>query len=136
MGTVYLFVNLMNATISTEMPEDHVVDPELSFEEIWDSAAVAELIRSKCDLAETPALLFLGKKEAKLLRDHLASVFDADEVMALKGTYYMGLEVVELDCETFLMTGGRKSSRVLQDPISRRPAWRDRETVSNWQFRA
>lgn len=125
----------MNNTLLTETPEDRAVDPELSFEETWDSAAVAELIRGKCDLAETPALLFLGKKEADLLREHLASAFGSEEVLALKGTYYMGLEVVELDCETFLMTGGRKSSRILQDPISRRPAWRDRDLDSNWQFR-
>ena len=47
----------------------------------------------------------------------------------------MGLEVVEIGCERFLFAGGRKTVRTLQDPISRRPAWRDRETDALWQFR-
>ena len=47
----------------------------------------------------------------------------------------MGLEVVEIESESFVFAGGRKVVRTLQDPISRRPAWRDRETEAMWQFR-
>ncbi len=43
--------------------------------------------------------------------------------------------VVTIGCESFLNTGGRKMVRTLQDPMSRRPAWRDRESETLWQFR-
>ena len=109
--------------------------PELRMDASWDARAVSELIRSKCRFGETPAFLFVGKKEAELLREHLAEVFGAESVATLHQTYYMGLEVVEIGCDSFLFTAGRKVIRTLQDPISRRPAWRDRETEAMWQLR-
>ena len=115
---------------------DHISVPsELSFEESWDGEAVSELIRSKCAHGETPAFLFLGRKEAELLKEHLAEIFGEESVVTLNGTYYKGLDVVTIDCESFLATGGRKAIRTLQDPMSRRPAWRDRDTEGLWQFR-
>ena len=56
-------------------------------------------------------------------------------MVTLHGTYYMGLDVVTIDCESFLTTGGRKAIRTLQDPMSCRPAWRDREVEALWQLR-
>jgi hypothetical protein len=111
------------------------VPSELSFDDCWDGEAVSELIRSKCANGETPAFLFLGRKEANLLKEHLAEIFGEESVLTLNGTYYKGLDVVTIDCESFLATGGRKAIRTLQDPMSRRPAWRDRETEALWQFR-
>lgn len=101
----------------------------------WDTRAVSDLIRSKCRFGETPAFLFVGKKEAALLREHLAAAFGAEAVATLHQTYYMGLEVVEIGVDSFVFTAGRKVSRTLQDPISRRPAWRDAETDSMWHLR-
>ncbi len=126
----------MNITEQHETyPDISTVPSELSLEDTWDGEAVSELIRSKCDHGETPAFLFLGRKEAELLKEHLAEAFGEDSVVTLHGTYYMGLDVITIDCETFLTTGGRKSMRTLQDPMSRRPAWRDRDTETLWQFR-
>lgn len=126
----------MNTTeLSSLIPDAASVLSELSFEDIWDSTAVSELIRSKCDHGETPAFLFLGKKETFLLKQHLAEAFGEESVATLHGTYYMGLDVITLDCESFILAGGRKFVRTLQDPISRRPAWRDRDTEALWQFR-
>ena len=116
-------------------PDVSSVPSELTFEGIWDGEAVSELIRSKCDNGQTPAFLFLGKKEAILLKEHLTEAWGAESVATLKRSYYMGLEVVTIDCESFLSTGGRKAIRTLQDPISRRPAWRDRDADALWQFR-
>ncbi|MDP3849776.1 MAG: hypothetical protein Q8Q59_04675 [Luteolibacter sp.] len=116
-------------------PDISTVPSELSFEDCWDGEAVSDLIRSKCDHGETPAFLFLGRKEARLLKDHLAEAFGDESVVTLHGTYYKGLDVVTVDCESFLTTGGRKAIRTLQDPMSRRPAWRDREVEALWQFR-
>jgi hypothetical protein len=116
-------------------PDLSTVPSELSFTDAWDGEAVSELIRSKCDHGETPAFLFLGRKEALLLKEHLAETWGEESVVTLHGTYYMGLDVVTIDCESFLTTGGRKAIRTLQDPMSRRPAWRDREVEALWQFR-
>ena len=126
----------MNITeYRTPYPDISMVPSELSFEDIWDGAAVSELIRSKCAHGETPAFLFLGRKEALLLKQHLAEAWGEESVMTLHGTYYMGLDVVAIDCESFLTTGGRKAIRTLQDPMSRRPTWRAREVEALWQFR-
>jgi hypothetical protein len=125
----------MNTRHPTPIPDTTSVVPELRMHGTWDFRAVSELIRSKCRFGETPAFLFVGRKEAALLRDHLAEVFGAEAVTTLHQTYYMGLEVMEIACESFLCTAGRKAIRTLQDPISRRPAWRDRETEAMWQLR-
>lgn len=125
----------MTHALSGPIPDEAIVAPELVFGEIWDGSAVSELIRSKCAFGETPAFLFLGQKEAALLREHLGQVFGSEAVSTLRDTYYMGLEVVEIECERFLFAGGRKTVRTLQDPTSRRPNWQDRSTEALWQFR-
>ncbi|RYD48819.1 MAG: hypothetical protein EOP85_02825, partial [Verrucomicrobiaceae bacterium] len=85
-------------------PDLSSVPSELSLEDTWDGEAVSELIRSKCANGETPAFLFLGRKEASLLKEHLAGIFGEESVTTLQGTYYMGLDVVPVDCEKFLST--------------------------------
>jgi hypothetical protein len=120
---------------NTPLPDVATVTPELTMGSQWDTRAVSELIRSKSANGETPSFLFLGAKEANLLRSHLAGAFGAEAVTTLHDTYYMGLVVVVIDCESFVHTGGRKTIRTLQDPISRRPEWRDRETEGLWQLR-
>ncbi len=126
----------MNITLPPiPYPDLSSVPSELSFAGVWDGDAVSELIRSKCDHGETPAFLFIGRKEAELLKEHLADAFGEESVVTLHGTYYMGLDVIPVDCESFLCTGGRKTVRILQDPIARRPMWRDRDAETLWQFR-
>lgn len=117
------------------IPDASPVATELALGDSWDSAAVAGLIRSKSGDGETPAFLFLGRAETALLRDHLAEAFGDDAVATLKATYYRGLEVIPLECPSFVFAGGRKTRRILQDPISRRPAWQDRETSGLWTLR-
>ncbi len=117
------------------LPDVATVTTELTMSDSWDVDAIANLVRSKSDHGETPAFLFLGRKEALLLQEHLAGVFGPESVTTLNDTYYMGLDVIVIDCDSFVFTGGRKTVRTLQDPISRRPDWRDRETDGLWQFR-
>ena len=108
---------------------------ELEMLEGWNGEALAALIRSKSDHLTAPAFLFLGRREAGLLTEHLAKVFGEEAVATLHDTYYMGLEVIEIDHESYVAVGGCKTVRTLQDPIARRPAWRERETEAGWQFR-
>ena len=132
-NSTYYIMNLTH--YHTPYPDDISIPSDLILEESWDADAVSELIRSKSDHGESPAFLFLGRREAALLKAHLAASFGEESVVTLKGTYYMGLDVITLDCESFLSTCGRKMSRILQDPMSRRPAWRDNETETLWRFR-
>ena len=117
------------------LPDTNPVASELTFGERWDSAGIAGLIRSKSTQGETPAFLFLGKAETALLRRHLAEAFGEEAVATLRASYYQGLEVIPLECESFVFAGGRKTRRILQDPISRRPAWQDREISGLWKLR-
>ena len=117
------------------IPDTATLASEATLDDRWDAAVISQLIRSKSSHGETPAFLFLGRKEAALLRCHLQRAFGAEAVADLRTTYYMGLQVVELASPSFVFAGGRKSARILQDPIARRPAWRDREESSLWRFR-
>lgn len=117
------------------IPDSRSVKSELTFVNNWDSAAVSALIRTKCSFGEMPSFLFLGREESKLLREHLAAAFGADSVSTLHGSYHMGLKIVEIDVDSFVHVAGSKATCVLQDPIARRPAWRDRETNALWHFR-
>ena len=125
----------MNQIAYSPIPDSAMLGSEVELGDQWDPAVISRLIRSKSSLGETPAFLFLGKKEAGLLKGHLAEVFGPESVSTLRTTYYMGLQVVELSSASFVFAGGRKTTRILQDPISRRPAWRDRETESLWHLR-
>ncbi|MBB5353373.1 hypothetical protein HNR46_003630 [Haloferula luteola] len=116
-------------------PDAHPIASELILGDAWDPSAVAGLIRSKSSHQESPCFLFLGKREADLLRSHLGAIFGPENVPCLKDTFYMGLEVIELASESFLLTCGRKTSRTLQDPISKRPEWRDSVSDTLWQYR-
>lgn len=111
------------------------VPSELSFRDCWDGEAVSDLIRSKSADGATPAFLFLGRREAAMLREHLAEIFGENSVTTLNGIYYKGLGVVTIACESFLATAGRKAIRTLQDPIARRPAWRDADLETLWRLR-
>ncbi len=116
----------------TEMSPEN---SELIFEDSWDSIAISSLIRSKCSHDEMPAFLFLGRWEASLLQHYLADSFGDDNVPNVHECYYMGLKVVELEMDSFLYVGGRKITRLLQDPIARRPAWRNSDSDALWQLR-
>jgi len=93
------------------VPDSVTLASEAMLAETWDSAVLAEILRQKSGPDETPAFLLLGRKEASLLRSHLASAFGEDAVTTLKGTHYMGLEIVEIDIPEFFHTTGVKPTR-------------------------
>lgn len=81
------------------------------FGNTWDSLAAARIIQSNCRSNRIPAFLYLGRKEAALLRQHLAAAYGEDAVSTLHETYYMGLKVIEVDSEQYICTGGSKVFR-------------------------
>jgi hypothetical protein len=114
------------------IPDAAEVPSEIAVGEHWDSAALAALIHSKSSSGRTPAFLFLGRHEAALLKDHLAAAFGPEVVPSLKGTYYMGLEVIELDTERYLRTAGEKAVRTPH--ILRPKRWSELERDSVWRL--
>lgn len=126
----------MNALIENNpLPDTRSVASELFMYGSWDSRGISNLVRSKCNHGETPAFLFLGQREATFLSNHLAQAFGPEAVATLKGTYYLGLEVVEIDCPSFVFAGGRKMSRALEDSVTRQPTSRDQIAEQLWQYR-
>jgi len=103
----------MNHTINcspTHIPDSLSLASEAVLAETWDSSVLTGLLREKLRSGEAPTFLLLGRREAALLRSHLAAAFGEDSVATLKGTYYMGLEIVEIDFPEFFHTGGQRSS--------------------------
>jgi hypothetical protein len=130
-------MNIMNTTeYRRPYPDISTVPSELSFKDVWDGGAISKLIRSKSEGGETPAFLFLGRREAALLKEYLAEVFGEDSVTNLNGTYYMGLDVVTVNCETFLATAGRKSNGSLKDCGTHQSRWHSLDAEGLFQFRA
>jgi len=126
----------MNAIYQTRtLPDVTSVPSEVTMTDKWDTAAISKLIRSKSDFCETPAFLFLGEKETELLRSHLSAAFGSESVPTLYDTYYMGLEVIAIDCKSCVFAGGRKRSKNMSATASPRPEWRDRVTEELKQLR-
>ncbi|NNC89348.1 MAG: hypothetical protein HKN82_12885 [Akkermansiaceae bacterium] len=109
---------------------------ELQMTQAWDTAGIRSLLVSKSAAGRKPAFLFLGRREADLLRTHLGAAFGPESVQTLKNLYYMGLEVIELDTPAFLRTAGLKRVREFRDRRGRAPRWNDIEAGSVWHFDA
>ena len=99
----------INIKYQRPVPDVATVKSELSMNDKWDTDGVSALIHSKSANGETPAFLFLGRKEAALLTEHLTSAFGPDSVTSLHDVYYMGLDAVMIDCESFVFAGGCKT---------------------------
>jgi hypothetical protein len=70
----------------------------------------------------SPAYLFLGRLETELLRRHLGRAFGVEAVTTLHQTYYMGLQIVTVDANSHVSTGGSKQIRQRKDQGFRRAA--------------
>lgn len=118
----------------TPLPTQPTIPPELVKDGFWNTKEIRHLIDQKTRLGHRPAFLFLGKKEAQLLREHLGAAFGPESVQSLKNLYYMGLEVVELDTESFFRTAGMKRIQEFRDRIGRTPKWKDIALGSVWHL--
>jgi hypothetical protein len=70
----------------------------------------------------SPAYLFLGRVETELLRRHLGRAFGVEAVSTLHQTYYMGLQVVTVDANCHVSTGGSKVVRTVKGTGLRKAA--------------
>ena len=86
-GDLTRYIPMSTRPESMPYPDSTSLVSELQFGDRWDVEAVSALIRSKCGHGETPAFLYVGRKEAGLLRAHLAEVFGTDAVSTLRDNY-------------------------------------------------
>ena len=100
----------------------------------WDTTRIRALIERKTKAGRKPAVLFVGRREADMLRAHLGAAFGPESVQSLKNLYYMGLEVIELDTWSFLRTAGLKRVEDFRDQRGRQPKWKDIRAGSLWSF--
>lgn len=120
-------------TLNTLKPASSVKS-EVQMYDRWRSEAVRALINRKTKQGRKPAFLFLGQHEADLLRYHLGTAFGPESVQSLNNLYYMGLEVIEIEAESFLRTAGMKRVRGLEEALGRFPNDRDLEASSFWRY--
>ena len=107
---------------------------ELKLRDRWDSEKIRQLVERKSSKGRKPSFLFLGRTEAELLREHLGAAFGPESVRSLKNLYYMGMEVVETEAESYVRTAGAKRIEGLTEALNRKPGWRDIEASSFWFF--
>ena len=121
---------------NVQFPIPNKISSELELDSSWDSSQIRNLIQRKTQVGRQPAFLFLGRKEAALLRHHLGTAFGPEAVQSLKNVYYMGLEVIELNTDQFLRTAGMKRIQDFHERVGRQPKWKDISGGSLWQFEA
>ncbi len=89
-------------------------DPQLNlpqdvrFGDRWDTSALRKVVDARCHAGRKPSHLFLGKKEAELLRNHLGEAFGEAAVETFNDLYYMGMLVVELNTASCVRVAGEK----------------------------
>jgi hypothetical protein len=103
--------------------------PETSAADVdppWDPILVRDLVRQAQSTGHHPALLQLGHREAAAFRAFLSAAYGAEGTLTLKDTYYLGIEVVEIDAETHLSVGGSKQHDAWDGSLP--PPWSDQAT--------
>ncbi len=117
-----------NGTNYAVLPKDVVLG------ESWDTHALRTVIDDRCLEGRKPTHLFLGRKEANLLRQHLGTAFGEENASNLDHIWYMGLRVVELQCgSVFRVAGNRFVTALGTEPesLARLSA---EEIASAWRF--
>ena len=95
----------------------------------WCPEEIRQIISARADRHRQPAHLFLGKREARLLREYLAEHENAAKDIDLQGLQYMGLTIVLLESTSLLRVAGdlymnhlTRTGR-LRDPIDTSTSW-------------
>ena len=100
----------------------------------WDTRALRQVIDERCADGRKPTHLFLGMREAQLLRQHLGSAFGEENASSLEHIWYMGLRVVELQSDSvFRVAGNRFVNALGSAPESLSRLSKD-EILAAWRF--
>lgn len=123
--------------IAPDIENKILEDPtETILGEEWDSEAIVRLIRRNSPPGQMPTILMLGKKEATLLRAHLANAFGAEELSKLAELHYAGLKVVETEVESLVKVAGERMLPEFKRITRQVPVWKDESDQSRWRHDA
>ena len=78
-------------------------------------------------------MMFLGRKEIGLLRQHLGDAFGEEAVSTFNDLYYMGMLVVELDAPSCVRVAGEKFMDKLERSGLDLSTWRE-DDFSEWSL--
>lgn len=118
--------------IEDRAPEDPT---ETLIGEEWDSEAIVRLVRRNSARGYMPSILMLGRKEAAMLRGHLAKAFSEEELAQLAELHYAGLKVVETQIDSLVKVAGEKMLPEMERAMRHIPTWKD-DSQSRWRFDA
>ena len=106
----------MNTLNNSAVPDDHTL--------AWDPVHVRDLLRKAQAEGQRPARLELGEQQANAFRAFLAKAYGEDGLFVLKDTYYLGLEVVQVEADSHLAVSGAKTHDAWEGDLP--PLWTDR----------
>lgn len=99
----------MNQTLTSELPSNSPTgtpNRDLFITGKWCPDELRRIIAARSENQRRPTHLFLGRREAGLLRDYLREHEATDEEIELEGREYMGLTIVLHDSESLLRLAG------------------------------
>lgn len=114
-------------------------DPQLDlprdiiFGEVWNTSALRKVVDKRCHDGRKPSHLFLGRREAALLRTHLGEAFGPETVQTFNDIYYMGMLVVELETPTCVRVAGEKFMDRLESKKIDLGKWKE-DQFSEWEL--
>ena len=113
-------------------------DPtEIHMGDQWNIEALVRLIRRNTARGYMPSLLLLGRREAGLLRQHLAEGFDEEEQELHPDLHYAGLRVVETRIDSLTKVAGERMLPEMERASKLVPVWKDDSTPGpRWRFDA
>ncbi|MEM0896359.1 MAG: hypothetical protein AAGJ79_05685 [Verrucomicrobiota bacterium] len=114
--------------------QEESIPRDLVLDDSWDTSQLRRLIDARCAADRKPTHLFLGRREAGLLRGHLSEAFGEEEVSKLDHLWYMGLRVFELDIDSFARVAGDKFMKQIDDDPEKLKKWK-RDDFAGWQLK-
>lgn len=123
--------------IAPQIEETLPADPtEAALGDEWNSETIVRLIRRNSARGYMPSMLMLGKREAAMLRGHLAQAFGEEEMGRLTELHYAGLKVVETQIDSLVKVAGERMQPELERASRHVPVWKDESDSSRWRFDA
>lgn len=106
---------------------------DVQFDEKWNTSALRAVVDQRCHAGRKPSHLFLGRKEATLLRTHLGEAFGEESVATFNDLYYMGMLVTELDTPSCVRVAGEKFMDKLERSGLDLSSWGE-DDFSEWEL--
>jgi len=115
-------------------PNDAELPKDVALTDRWDTHALRLVIDDRCAHGRKPTHLFLGRREADFLRQHLGAAFGEENASNLEHIWYMGLRVVELQCESVFRVAGNRFVGALGAEPESLAGLSDGEIRNAWRF--